>query len=90
MITKLLGWLSLVCAVAIAGGPLAGAQEQQVGETEDDFYEHYEGGFDEQADEDDWFYDYYSYAAEPEGVDPYASYDADADLFDWEEDGLFA
>ena len=53
-----------------------------------DYYGLYDAGYD-QTYGNDWFYDYYEWS------DPYSTevggydYDYDADVFDWEEDGLF-
>lgn len=90
MITKLIGWLPLAFfGTALAAGSLVSAQDTEgVGSDDIFFYDFYEGGFDEQPDDDDWFYDYYAYAEGPERGGAYAGYDAEADRFDWEEDGV--
>ena len=54
-----------------------------------DYYGLYDAGYDRTNFGNDWFYDYYEWS------DPYSTevggydYDYDADVFDWEEDGLF-
>jgi hypothetical protein len=56
-----------------------------------DYYDYYDGYYDSSWDDDDWFYDYYDYDYDTyDGYyDHYDHYNYDADLFDWEEDGLF-
>nr|PZN28536.1 MAG: hypothetical protein DIU78_02440 [Pseudomonadota bacterium] len=52
-------------------------------------YRAYEGAYDTNY-ADDWFYDSYSYAAEPdEYYDTYGDFDYEAGVFTWEEEGLF-
>lgn len=56
-----------------------------------DYYDYYEGAYEGTFEDDDWFYDYYDYdyGAYDGYYDYYDYYDYDADLFDWEENGLF-
>jgi hypothetical protein len=58
-----------------------------------DYYDYYDGAYDSTWDQNDWFYDYYDhdsdYGTSDSYYDSYDYYDYDADLFDWEEDGLF-
>lgn len=90
MISKLFRWLSLAAGLAAFSlAPLAIAEAQDFGVADDEFYDFYEGGFDEEPDQDDWFYDHYSYDMGAGELETYANYDWDADQFEWEEDGLF-
>jgi hypothetical protein len=81
--TRICGWAAAF-AISVAGISTAQADDYY------DYYHYYDGGYDADYD-DDWFYDYYDYDAGAYDGDYgyYGTYDYDADVFDWEEDGLF-
>lgn len=86
------GTIAGAAALAVAGMlGSGGALAQDVGFDDSAFdysyYGYYDGGYDENFG-DDWFYDYYEYDFAG-GYEDIYGYDYGADVFDWEEDGLF-
>lgn len=80
----------MTAALAALSVLLLGLPAAALDPIDNDPYDYYDTGYDYDYS-DDWFYDYYDF--NDDGFDPYydyyADYDYDADLFDWEEDGLF-